>query len=231
MSSNSNNNDFDNNSNKLDNDSLVDNNTVLPQINEDNIIYIKRNHNKNSIKQQIISLTNNINIYNISKNYQTEGLLYKICYDRVYRPGVYDLISSVKESNMNIARNYFQIRQDNYQFTNVDNNSSIIEKKNLVNENNYVCNIIKYNKYLSFTNFNYPTIMVLGAIAKYRFPDNDKVRNRLFLGMLVALGLNFAISSYLTNKKADLHKDINYKTLKQRYEIDFKNYRDFLYDD
>jgi len=75
----------------------------------------------------------------LSQNYKEEKIIFKILYDKIYRPELFNLITKGSENNLNLTRNLFNMNEENYEYRIMKNNQDLqLDDDDLYNENSFL---------------------------------------------------------------------------------------------
>src|SRR5690348_1942595 len=113
--------------------------------------------------QRLAKLYEEFSVQQIAKNYKSEGLLWRVVYDKVYRPELYKFISSVENiKEINVVRNIFAINENKYEYKQLKENTQLdMDDDEVYTENNYLRKVHKY--FLMETYSYYSTIPLVVA--------------------------------------------------------------------
>mmetsp|Transcript_22857 Transcript_22857/g.23804 ORF Transcript_22857/g.23804 Transcript_22857/m.23804 type:complete len:264 (+) Transcript_22857:7-798(+) len=206
--------------------------SAIKPINENNIIYIKRGE-KGEYSEKIKHMIYGLFSWALARQYQEEDLLFKITYDKVYRPELHKLICNSSPDNINITRNLFGLNEEKYRLVSVEENKVFLgldEDSDLRSENNYVYKVVKYNKLSSYSKWILIGGMSLSFGLRFKWGDCKKTRI-MFLAMMPFTVISLTLSSYFARQKTVLSKSFLAKEMKLRYENDMNFYKAFYYDD
>lgn len=164
----------------------------------------------------------------VESNYKEEKLLWRVVYDKIYRPELYNFVNTVKDSKeVNVVRNIFTLNETKYPYKLLKDSADLgINDDEIYTENNY---LQKLHKYYKMENYAYRASLPLILITSYHGVVNRKKPkfsvSCFFLA--IALGVTF----YGNNQKTAVHKSELEKILQSRNENEVQVYRRFFYDD
>lgn len=224
--------------NSTNTSNMVDSNTIninTASDKESNILYIKR-EKKSEIKQKILNSITSISLYSLTKLYQGDDLVFRICYDRVYRPSLFSLITNTSISNINVSRNLFSMNEEQYSFTRTDSNKTFNEDEvELNNENNYITSLVRYKHLDLMSTVSYPVVIGLITFIKFRASSSSSTNyglNKMLVRMFLSfVFFNLAFSVFLETRKTKIKKGVLFANLRRKYEVEFDKYKEFYYDE
>lgn len=164
--------------------------------------------------------------YFIAKNYKDEKILFRVIYDKIYRPELYNFILKGGKKNLNLARNIYTANEDRYEFQILKSNDDFkIDDDELYSENNYIS---KLHKYFILHKLSIYLSVPLGCSSIY-FKLVKKSSFYFNITILVSVTLLLvSLSNYRTKEKfytSEIHK-----ILENANVNDADAYKKFYYD-
>jgi len=164
--------------------------------------------------------------YFIAKNYKEEKILFRILYDKIYRPELYNFVLKGGTKNINLARNIFTANEEKYEYKLLLTNENFnFDDDELYSENNYLLNLHK--KYLihKFTIYSSVPIGISSLFFKF-FKKSDNI----FYFTLALAGIVFVVNWSNFTKKEKIYKSELQKILIKANERSIETYKNFYYD-
>ena len=162
----------------------------------------------------------------IAKNYKEEKILFRVLYDKIYRPELYNFIIKGGRKNLNLARNVFSANEDRYEYDLLKENENFhFDDDELYSENNY---LIKLNKYFILHKLTIYLSVPLGCTSVYYKLANrqpTKFNICIFLCSTV-----FLLSYWNYKRKDDFYKTEFQKILERANESQMNIYKKFYFD-
>jgi hypothetical protein len=197
------------------------------------IVYIDRKKN-NYIKDKFDKIKENFFIRNIQRLYFDDNILFKILYDKIYRPSFYNfLINSDREKiNPNVTKNIFKMNEDKleFQFQKIQqfennllslsnekfNDDEIFGENNILLSMNKVFLKERLAKYSSFF------FCVLSLFFKFAL-KKPFATNITFVLISINLGYIYYIRDYKQNSL----RTETYKFMKKKYDNEIEIYKKY----
>lgn len=196
--------------------------------NDNKITFIQRKKNEPWI-EKVKSYKEVFDKWIRAKCYKEEKLIYRIIYDKIYRPELFKIIMNSDKSikNINMIRNIFQLNEDNFVFEPLRDSSTFkFTDDELYTENNFVNRIDSYfrKQFISSCFF-----IPLGLLSLYfRFFFKSQVK--FYVNLCISTTIVFINLSASKNKK-DIYKGEITRMIMEGNKNEFENYKKFYYDD
>jgi hypothetical protein len=168
----------------------------------------------------------NFKKYLLAKNYKDEKILYRIIYDKIYRPDLYNFILKGGKKNLNLARNIYSANEDKYEYKTLKSNESFnFEDDQLFSENNY---ITKLHNFYVFHKLTIYSSVPLGFFSVY-YKLANKNTSKFNLCVLISATI-FFVNIWNYRKKDKYYTSEIHKYLENANINDIDTYKRFYYD-
>jgi hypothetical protein len=190
--------------------------------NRQSIIFIDR---KNT-KSLNLDFYNSLKKYFISKNYKDDTILFKLLYDKIYRPELYNFIKKAGEKNLILSRNILQANEEKYEFKALKLNEEMrFDDDELYSENNFLHK--RHNIFIFRKLTLYMTIPIGLSSVFFKLISRSETKFRIciFLSLIIILSnFQFVSSEQILNSGEFYH------TLEEANKKEILIYKKFYYD-
>lgn len=163
--------------------------------------------------------------YMLFKVYKEENVIFKILYDKLYRPDLFNLIIRGSMNNLNLTRNLFRMNNTKFKYDQIVNNDKMnFTDDDLYSENSYLFQI--YNIFLVSKITLYLSIPFgLGSVYFILNRSYSKA-NIFFISCLMLLCVNLRNA----NKKEKIIKSSLYRSIEETNRSNIEIYKKFYAD-
>jgi hypothetical protein len=164
--------------------------------------------------------------YFISKNYKDDTILFKLLYDKIYRPDLYKFIIKAGEKNLILSRNILQANEHKYEFKYLKKNDELeFQEDEFYSENNFLQK--RHNIFILRKLTLYMTIPVGLSSVFFKLVSRSDSKFRL----CTLLSLVIIITNlHFVNKENNLNTGEFYQTLEEANKKQILIYKKFYYD-
>jgi hypothetical protein len=209
------------------NKNVNDNNNDIINNNRDEVTFIERKKYI-PLGDRMKNYFDNYSKHLLISNYKNEKLLFRVIYDKIYRPELYTFVNTIQNvKEVNMLRNIFTMNETKYDYNLIkENNQLKIEDDEIYTENNFLRKVHKYYKmYSIFYYMTGPLFFISSYFALY-----EKRKFKMFL-FLIATGSSFLTSIYAEQQKKKLLNSELSKLLTINNSKAIDKYKIFFYDD
>lgn len=211
---------------------MIDNQKMESNKENAKIVFIDRKKNS-YLKDKLNNLVENFFLRNIEKQYFDDNLVFKVLYDKIYRPEIYKfLINSDKEKvNLNVIKNILKMNESKMEFSfkrikDFGNDISIMNLENfddeILSENNQLVFLHKTFIKEKLARYSSFFLCVMSAFFKFAV-RKDHISNLT----LVFIAFNLGYIFYLNKRKQDVFESVLYKFILQKNKNEIQVYKKF----
>jgi len=202
--------------------------------NDENKKIVFINRKKNSyLKDKLHNFLDNFILKNIEKQYFDDNIVFKVIYDKIYRPEIHKfLINSDKEkANINLTKNILKMNESKMEFSfkrikDYGNDISIINLENfddeLLSENNQILSLHKLFIKEKLARYSSFFLCIVSVFFKFAIRNNNISNFTLFL---IAGNLGYIV--YLNASKQKVYDSELYKILLDKYKNEIQVYKKY----
>jgi hypothetical protein len=162
----------------------------------------------------------------LAKNYKEEKVLFRVLYDKIYRPDLYNFIIKGGQKNLNLARNVFSANEDKYEYSLLKENENLqFDDDEIYSENNY---LIKLHKYFALHKLTIYFSVPLGcASVYYKLGNKQPTKFNICLALCSVV---FLVSYWNYKRKDEFYKTEFQRILERANESQMNIYKKFYFD-
>ena len=162
----------------------------------------------------------------LAKNYKDEKILFRVLYDKIYRPDLYNFILKGGKKNLNLARNVFSANEDKYEYKLLRENDTFqFEDDELYSENNYLTKLHKF--YLLHKLTIYSTVPIGFTSVYYKLVNKQPTKFNICV-CISSVVFSFNLWNYRKNQ--GIYRSEFQKILERGNETEMDAYKKFYYD-
>jgi hypothetical protein len=164
--------------------------------------------------------------YLVYLNYKEEKITFRIVYDKIYRPELYNFIIKGSEKNINLTRNIFTMNEEKYSYELIKKNEEFtFDDDELYNENSYLRTVHKYFLVQKLT--IYTSLPMCFITLYYKFIQNHSIK--MFVS-LVSLFVLMGVNMNNKNNQKNFEKKEVFRMAVEANKKYFDTYKNFFYD-
>lgn len=196
------------------------------------IIFIDRKKNS-YLKDKVNNFIDRFFIRNIEKQYFDDNLIFKILYDKIYRPDIFKfLINSDKEKvNINVTKNILKMNESKFEFSfkriqDFGNDLSIVNVENfddeILSENNQL--VFMHKSFIKEKLARYSSFFLCVTSAFFKFAVKKNYLSNLTM-VLIAFNLGYIF--YVHSKKQEILNSQIYKFMVNKNKNEIQVYKKY----
>lgn len=197
------------------------------------IVFIDRKKNS-YLKDKLNSFIENFYIKNIERQYFDENYIFKVLYDKIYRPDIFRFLmnSDSKQVNINVTKNILKMNESKLEFKfkrikSFDNDLSLLNTENFADdeiftENNYLNYMHKMYIKERFARYSSFLLCVSSAFLKFGLKKNNIANITL-----VMIAINIGYIFYLNQNKNKVFNDEFDKLIVQKNQHEIRVYKKY----